>query len=251
MEVKKEYANSTGVYQIKNIINKRLYIGSTAKGFKYRLGKHIYELKKNNHGNRHLQNSFRKYGIENFEFEIISFCPPNLCLKQEQWFIDNVKPFFNICLKVNSRLGVKASEETLQKQRARVVSDYTKKILSETHKGVSAVWNKGRVHTDEQRRLNSEKHKGKTAWNKGIPCKESSKQKMVKKKCKFIYKIKTPNGSIVETNSMNQFARDNNIPLGGIGSFAATLRGVYRGCSSVQYKGYQIISKIPINSKTE
>jgi len=58
-----------GIYTIKNIITKQLYIGS-AINILSRFNKHKEQLRKNKHFNFHLQNSWNKYGENNFLFNI-------------------------------------------------------------------------------------------------------------------------------------------------------------------------------------
>jgi group I intron endonuclease len=61
---------SIGIYYIKNTINGKLYIGKS-KNIENRIRDHIKELYRNKHANKHLQTSFNKYGIDNFQFETI------------------------------------------------------------------------------------------------------------------------------------------------------------------------------------
>jgi hypothetical protein len=79
------------IYLIINIINNKIYVGST-KNFKSRKSKHIYLLKNNKHPNFFLQNSWNKYGRENFIFKIIE---ENLkdkeILVKEQHYINELK----------------------------------------------------------------------------------------------------------------------------------------------------------------
>lgn len=60
----------SGIYIIKNIINNKVYIGSSSN-LKQRLRQHRSFLKLNQHCNKHLQASYNKYGIENFIFNIL------------------------------------------------------------------------------------------------------------------------------------------------------------------------------------
>jgi group I intron endonuclease len=59
---------NSGIYQIKNIINGKTYIGQT-QNFSTRKSMHFSELRGGYHHNQHLQNSFNKYGESNFIFE--------------------------------------------------------------------------------------------------------------------------------------------------------------------------------------
>lgn len=85
-----EYFDMIGVYQIKNKITKRIYIGSTTVSFRKRFNNHLWYLRKNNHKNIYLQRSFNKHGENNFEFSILQVCKKEDCLKVEQEFIDKL-----------------------------------------------------------------------------------------------------------------------------------------------------------------
>lgn len=86
-----------GIYQIKNIINKMVYIGSTTHSFQRRFREHERELRNNKHNNIYLQNSYNKYGDDNFEFSILEFEIVNdLIREKEQYYINNTKNIFNI-----------------------------------------------------------------------------------------------------------------------------------------------------------
>jgi group I intron endonuclease len=77
----------TGIYSITNIINNKKYIGQSIN-LERRLCRHIGELIKCSHSNTHLQASFLKYGIQNFEFEIITICDKSMLNELEIYYID-------------------------------------------------------------------------------------------------------------------------------------------------------------------
>lgn len=58
------------IYCIKNILNNKVYIGSSVN-FNKRKNLHLHYLKNNKHHSNHLQKAWNKYGKENFVFEII------------------------------------------------------------------------------------------------------------------------------------------------------------------------------------
>lgn len=102
----------TGIYSIKNKINGKCYIGSTSSSFYFRIRHHINALNRNSHSNIYLQNAWNKYGKNAFEFNIIEEAEPLNCLVREQYYIDNLKPEYNLCQIAGSRLGQNHSNET-------------------------------------------------------------------------------------------------------------------------------------------
>lgn len=85
----KELKGKSGIYQIRNLVNNKIYIGSTSD-FYERCRDHFGLLKSNGylHHCKHLQNSFNKYGEQNFIFEVIEFCKPDIRYEVEQYWLD-------------------------------------------------------------------------------------------------------------------------------------------------------------------
>jgi group I intron endonuclease len=112
----------SGVYQIKNTINGKYYIGSTIN-IAARWRSHINHLNKNQHHSIKLQNAWNKYGADAFVFEIIEeiISPLNsnkeYILSREQYYLDAmlVNYSYNICKIAGSTLGKKHSEITKKK----------------------------------------------------------------------------------------------------------------------------------------
>lgn len=102
------------IYKITNLVNNKIYIGS-AFNFKKRYNNHISSLNRNVHKNLHLQLAYNKYGKNNFKFEIIEECDKDNILQREQYWIDTVKPEYNICKIAGNTSGRKLSEETKKK----------------------------------------------------------------------------------------------------------------------------------------
>jgi predicted GIY-YIG superfamily endonuclease len=87
-----------GVYSITNTVNKKKYFGSS-RNISSRISEHKTKLKSNKHINGHLQNSWNKYGEENFVFEIIEeflTIEDALFLEQELLNKSDLKTTFNI-----------------------------------------------------------------------------------------------------------------------------------------------------------
>lgn len=112
----------TGVYTITNLVNGKIYVGSTKQSFKERWACHLCLLKGNKHINTHLQSSWNKYGESNFKFEILEKYPIELCLSMEQYWINmlnvcNRKFGYNQNVLSTGRFGSKLSEESKRKIR--------------------------------------------------------------------------------------------------------------------------------------
>lgn len=101
---------SSGIYQIRNLVNGKRYIGS-AKCFRKRWSSHRSHLRKNQHSSRHLQNSWNKRADGAFAFEIIELCGLDVLIEREQWWLDNAKPEYNVSPTAGSPLGVKHPPE--------------------------------------------------------------------------------------------------------------------------------------------
>lgn len=145
--------NMIGIYQIRNILDGKLYIGSSIE-LKKRKDKHFYRLKNNKHENQHLQNAVNKHGIENFIFEILEeFKDYNLLLLQEQKYLDELKPEYNICKFAGHTLGYKHSPEMRKKISDIVKSKMTPEVKEKIR--LSKVGNSYKI-SDEQRKKRSD-----------------------------------------------------------------------------------------------
>jgi group I intron endonuclease len=119
-----------GIYSITNIMNGKIYYGSTHNYYK-RKKRHLRILRQGKHHNRHLQAAFNLYGVNSFvfRFELSVFEPFLLFI--EQIYLDNNQDGYNIATNAQSvRKGAIISEETKQKLSAA----HSGKILSQEHK---------------------------------------------------------------------------------------------------------------------
>jgi len=99
MQLNKENKYLSGIYQISNNIDNRIYIGST-QCFKRRFTEHLKSLADNTHNNPHLQKFVNKYGIDSIKFEILEIIELEDLLIKEQYYLDSFIDFnrdFNIC----------------------------------------------------------------------------------------------------------------------------------------------------------
>lgn len=102
---------SSGIYQIRNLVNGKVYIGS-AVDLRNRAKTHLSNLKLNKHPNKHLRAAYNKHGAENFQFEILEFCDKQSLLEKETIWIEWTKCYtsekgYNKRREPNSNLGLK------------------------------------------------------------------------------------------------------------------------------------------------
>lgn len=102
-----------GVYKITNIVNNKMYIGSS-KNILQRWKNHIRELESNSHNNMFLQEDWNEYGKDNFLFEILEECLEEERYTREQEYFDSLHPYYR------SGNGYNISEKSTQRNETRV-----------------------------------------------------------------------------------------------------------------------------------
>ena len=139
---------TSGIYQITNSINGKIYIGSSVN-LATRKRDHFKHLRSNKHQNEHLQNSFNKHGESCFDFSILHECDIDMLIFFEQYFIDDipVNRLYNICLIAGSSLGLKRSEESKKKMSI----SKTGKKLSDEHRHKLSLAKTGKTRSREVR----------------------------------------------------------------------------------------------------
>lgn len=202
------------IYQIKNVVNGKKYIGQTTRS----LSKRISEYKKSllydeTNNNSYLSNAFKKYGWDNFEFSVIDTAQTidELNAKEIKYILEfnttnkeigyniesggnNAIPAIETLEKMSkSHLGIKQSDQWINRRIAKAGSVDAKKY--------------GRIKTDDEKKYlsqNSPKYWqgktrnestklkiSKTKLEKGL----SGKQKEVL--CKKVYKCNAITNEII------------------------------------------------------
>ena len=83
-----------GVYKITNTVTNDCYIGSS-KNIKQRLACHKCQSIWKRFPNNPLYQDMQKYGLYNFEFEIIAEVEADKLKEKEQQFIEKLQPTYN------------------------------------------------------------------------------------------------------------------------------------------------------------
>lgn len=112
---------ASGIYQIRNLVNGKRYIGS-AVCIRKRWAEHRSDLRSGRHHSVALQRAWIRYGENSFEFLVVENCRKHELIRREQVHID-ARSEYNICKKAGSSLGVKHSAETRAKMSARLVGN--------------------------------------------------------------------------------------------------------------------------------
>lgn len=131
-----------GIYKITNTINGKVYIGQSVNLNK-RMKSHLAYLKANKHHNNYLQNSFNKYGVEAFVFEVIKLC----AIKE----LDNLE--MKYILEYNSTSEVFGYNLVEGGQKYRFFTEDVKKKMS--------LARKGKKLSEQHKKRIGEGHKGK------------------------------------------------------------------------------------------
>tara|TARA_Y100000592_G_scaffold3462_1_gene5021 strand:- start:1402 stop:1995 length:594 start_codon:yes stop_codon:yes gene_type:complete len=116
-----------GIYQIKNIINGMMYIGSSVN-IQKRWQQHLRLLRKNSHENSHLQNSFNKHGESNFEFSVLIEVDREQLLIEEQKYMDDTKCY-------DRNVGFNKSITAGHPTKGNKISEATRAKMKEAKRG--------------------------------------------------------------------------------------------------------------------
>lgn len=116
-----ENKGKSGIYRWVNNINNESYVGSSVNltnrfrryyNINYLKGKIIKD-------NSRIYRALLKYNYYNFNLEILEYCNNEYLKIREQYYLDLLKPGYNICKTAGSMLGFKHSLKTLEKFKNR------------------------------------------------------------------------------------------------------------------------------------
>lgn len=133
----KENRRKSGIYRWNNLITGKSYIGSSIDlGHRFSQYYSLAHLKQKE--SSIIYRAILKHGYTKFSLDILEYCESSLCVSREQYYIDHLKPEYNICTIAGSRLGTKQSEEAKFK-------------IGFVQKGIQNHFY-GKMHTDETRK---------------------------------------------------------------------------------------------------
>lgn len=108
---------ASAIYAIVNNVTRDMYVGS-AVAVSRRWAAHMCNLRKGKHHCEHLQNAYRKYGPDAFDWEIVQFVEnKEELINHEQFWIDFFRPVYNKRKIADSCLGVKRSQKARDNMR--------------------------------------------------------------------------------------------------------------------------------------
>lgn len=95
----------SGIYLIANKVNGKFYVGSAAD-IQERWWHHLTQARRGEHANRLIQEAWNQYGENNFIISVLEYCDRECLLQREQYYIDTLKPEYNLCPIAGSTKGM-------------------------------------------------------------------------------------------------------------------------------------------------
>jgi group I intron endonuclease len=145
----------SGIYMLTNKINNKRYIGS-AIDLNKRISRYFQKSYLLKNKNFLIVKAIKKYGISNFYISILEYTNPLVSdlLKQEQYWLDQIRPEYNILKIAGNSLGYKHSElvkfKISQKRLGVKMEEITKERISRSLKVSKLVGHKHSIDTKKK-----------------------------------------------------------------------------------------------------
>lgn len=106
----KENRGKSGIYRWLNTVNGKTYIGSSVNlTIRFNVYFNKNRLTTGSGSRMAINKAILKYGLGNFSLEILEYCDKRSLIKREQFYLDNLKPEYNLLKVAGSNLGNKHS----------------------------------------------------------------------------------------------------------------------------------------------
>lgn len=153
LDIFKDTKGKSGVYCWINLLNGKYYIGSGVE-LNNRLNDYFQDWYYKDRANLVIVRAILKYGLGNFALVILDFTENEDTLSREQYWLDELKPEYNILKTAGRRpsKGFKHSTESIelirQKALGRKHSEEVRKAMSDNRKGENGSFF-GKTHSEE------------------------------------------------------------------------------------------------------
>ena len=244
------------IYKITNLINTKIYIGKDSKNNPDYLG-----------SGKILKQAIKKYGINNFKKEILEYCTENNINDREKYWIkilnaQNRKIGYNIlegghgigsgkncywygkaisdqhrlnlskCKKGDKNPNFKKTGKLSPLFGTKISASIKEKISKKLKKRFSTKLQHpmyGKQHSKESKIKMSKSHTG-------VKLSKSHVNNRVKSKCKYFYKLISPEGKEFITNNYSKFCRNYNLCSSGICKVINKKTKSYKGWTAFKIK---------------
>lgn len=229
------------IYAIRHRASGRLYIGSAVDCAR-RWNNHRHFLDRGNHHNTKLQNSWNKYGPAMFDFMAVQRVEPvEELIFWEQFWIDALKPWFNLSPTAGSILGLKLSPEA----REKIAASKRGIRLSDAHKRAVGDAQRGRMHTAEHRERHAAAARGsvrsaeaRAATSQALTgrvFKPETIARQVAANSKTVA-LQNPEGEVVQITNLARFCREHGLDGAAMHRVATGRARSYKGWRSADAK---------------
>jgi group I intron endonuclease len=224
-----ENMEKTGVYKITNPVNNEFYIGSASQSFAKRFLNHRRLLKFSKNPCSYLQKAYNKNKDADFIFEILEVCDKEECIKREQFYLDTLKPKYNLCKFAGSILGIKKSKENLEKQFETQRTFTDEQVIT-----MFELYNNGVKVKEIAQFINCKPNNVSCILNKDykynfVKEKYNLKLKNKKEKYKGKYIITKPNGERIIVQNLTKFAKENILDASNLNRCSNNIQKNYKG----------------------
>lgn len=140
--------SKAGVYCWTHIESGKKYVGSSVD--LYRRFMQYYNIKYITRASKSslICRALLKYGYSSFHLDILEYCDPSVIIEREQYYIDLLKPEYNILKVAGSLFGYKHTIESLQKM-SEIARNRSEEIIAKLRE---AALGRTYTHTEEAKK---------------------------------------------------------------------------------------------------